>query len=274
MPKASGISCPACGFTLKAGSKTCDFCGYEFEDTDASTLQSSRQTVRDSPLTQLSGVKPQGADSARKAAVVTRKVQKQAPPPRQAAVRTDESRKTGGGAVAAQEDVIAKQSTHHEDGIAGGNPQSRIKELEKQLTDAEKELDEISKLLGPGRSAASAAASTAAMTANSVARPPPVEVVSSKLRTAPPPVPSPSTSMAAYESNIGAKGATGKGLSLRFRGVSAGAIVVGLVVYALSFLLSPNIGRFEMYLLMLPASILVAVGIYASLEAKPSAQRL
>jgi hypothetical protein len=63
-------------------------------------------------------------------------------------------------------------------------------------------------------------------------------------------------------------------LLFRFRGMTLGAMVIGLVVYALSFILSSNIGHLEMYLLILPASVLVALGLYASLESKPVSQRL
>lgn len=278
MPKENRINCPACGFALKSGSKTCEFCGYEFEDEELTPPQpeASRETVgvlegRQSsrpPMTKNGSKKPNGG--AKKA-------------PRSAAKvglngKNGSMRKGGIQEGSFQTGTAVEPRLEPEDTTNESGTQARIKELEKQLTDAEKELDVISKLLNTGGREQPAAAEAAAATAYAppvaepVRAPPPPPPTVQPAKQAPP-VSAPAAKDTAPKA-VESSAFTGGRLLFRFRGMTVGAIVVGLIVYALSYLISTNIGRMEMYLLILPASILVALGIYSSLEGSPASQRL
>lgn len=271
MPKENVINCPACGFTLKAGSKTCEFCGYEFEEDDVSSFEASRRTVKDSPLTQVSGRTASPKDNTKKGNGSSRKGAKGSP--RTADAKDTGSRATSPSAVT-QSAAVEPVAPLPRPSVGDSHPQQRIRELERQLTDAEKELDEISKLLGPGHEKQSQAAVSSPAAAGASAPSnmmPPGQVVSSRLGSRP-------VSASAYGgagTGVAASGYAGarERVRFRFRGMTAGAIIVGLAVYALSFMLRSNISLTEMYMLILPASILVALGIYASLQAIPSPQR-
>ncbi len=279
MPKENKINCPACGFALKSGSKTCEFCGYEFEEEDLSSSQpdASRDTV--GMLENRQSSKPAVSRNGNKKTNGAGKKTTRNPPVKGAANGKNGSMRKGGAqdgdfqAGTAVEPRLEPEDTTNESGT-----QARIKELEKQLTDAEKELDVISKLLNTGGHEKPAAAEASAPVTYA---PPAAEPV----RTAPPsptpvqpakqtiPVNVPAAKESAPAAVEDSSHTSGK-LFFRFRGMTAGAIIVGLVVYALSYLISTNIGRMEMYLLLLPASILVALGIYSSLEGSPASQRL
>ena len=278
MPKENKISCPACGFSLKAGSKTCEFCGYEFEEEGLSSSQpvASRDTVGMQESRQSS--KPAMSKNGNKKTNGAGK--KTAKSPAKGAVNGKNGTMRRGGAQDDdfQADTTAEPRLEPDDTANESGTQARIKELEKQLTDAEKELDVISKLLSTGGHDKPAAAEASAAVAYAPpaaeparAAPPPPAPVQPAKQASPAAVPAAKESApAAFDSSSH----TGGRLFFRFRGMTVGAIVVGLVVYALSYLISTNIGRMEMYLLLLPASILVALGIYSSLEGSPASQRL
>lgn len=272
MPRENIVNCPACGFSVKAGSKSCDFCGYEFESNDFAGPNPVKTAGQASAMGQ--GASRSTSRNGTRKGSNNKKGSK------------SQSRSNGNG----KNGNSRKSRTQDAEGQAGAavetvpvvdvsepdlDPQKRIKELEKQLTDAEKELDEISKLLGPGHSKPEQAVASAAATAPQVKvkqNPPPVEVVPSRVGARP--AAAAQGTSGSFANASSSSSSPGARLFFRFRGMTVGAIVIGLIVYALSFVLMQSIGQLEMYLLILPASILVALGLYASLEASPASQRL
>ncbi len=279
MPKENTISCPACGFSLKAGSKTCEFCGYEFEDDDFSMLQTSSKNETVGSLQNRQSQRGTASKNGSKKSNGTKKGSKsQSRSSTNGKNGGNKKSRTGAQTVDVQAETVAETVPAYASDEAEDNTQARIKELEKQLTDAEKELDVISKLLGQERDRQpadeqQASAEYVEMAGGAVHAPAAAPQVIPSSFTSPPPPASASTSWASDAAVTGSSAARSR-LFFRFRGMTFGAIVVGLMVYALSYLLSSNIGRMEMYLLILPASILVALGLYASLEGSPASQRL
>lgn len=275
MAKESLINCPACGFSIKASSKSCDFCGYEFESFATATSQPSAREPetpsqgRGQSKSTRNGSK-KGSNGSRKSAS---KSQRKPNGSRNGNTRLSRTQETS-----VQEETAVESPSEAEGPETDADPQTRIKELEKQLSDAEKELDVISKLLGQGKekqpeahAAAAAVQTQDAVVVRPSARPQQAaaEVVPRALSSIASPVPAPSATALSGEGS-----SSGGGLSFKIRGMTMGSIVIGLVVYAISFLLSANIGQLEMYMLIIPASILVGLGLYASLEATPASKSI
>jgi hypothetical protein len=148
--------------------------------------------------------------------------------------------------------------------------EKRIKELEKQLSDAEKELDVISKILAEsnaaetGQGAITPASSAVSVSETAKKWPEPVKTAGSvadpKSETGMPGRAAASQTVHEY------RRAKGSGLRFRLKMVTAVPLVAGIALYLGAFALSAQLGYIEEYFLLIAGTLLVSLGLYSSFE--------
>ena len=261
MPSNRKINCPACGFSISADTRSCDFCGYEFEtriDEKPSAAAFKSELVQkqaESPGVQAlkkngngkkNGNKPKSPVSVRK------------PEEDQKAVPAPSETYAGTARPSLEKSSAPVRSTV--------SAEDRIKELEKQLSEAEKELDVISKILveAPKEkkqepvAAAPHTAQVAAQTSKTASTETKRQVMPDRRGIQP---------GHGTAGTFGSSPAKRASLHLRLKAMTGGAIAIGAAVYVASVILSASIGSLEEYFLMVSGSALIALGLYSSLEA-------
>ena len=148
--------------------------------------------------------------------------------------------------------------------------EKRIKELEKQLSDAEKELDVISKILAEsnaaetGQGAIAPASAAVSVTETAKKWPEPVKTAESvadpKSETGMPGRAAASPTVHEY------RRAKGSGLRFRIKMMAAVPLVAGIALYLGAFALSAQLGSIEEYFLLIAGTVLVSLGLYSSFE--------
>ncbi len=251
LPASRKINCPACGFSISATAKTCDFCGYELN----ASLTGSDNEQAHVTETEKSTSKRNGQSDQIRAASGRRNGERekaQAPKAETAAGESNVATVRPSGNASAAPEI---------------DPEKRIRELEAQLSEAEKELDVISKILAEGSTSAAQSKPVAeskgvtapAVTMGNPNLPEPVrrgkidaEREAGKLAGAPP---------AGDEEKSGMAG-------LRFTAKAKALlpIIAGAVIYGISFAFPAQLGSTEQYFLAVTGSVLVATGIFASIE--------
>lgn len=230
-----GLSCPACGFAVKAGATACDFCGYEFTQDEMARMRRT-QTRK-------------GKNGSEKKGRGTRN-----------------SEAMSAADLKVEADSI-ERAPYEEDEDEVREAQEKIRDLERQLADAEKELDVISRMLeeeGNESESRLPVAGENSLPANTSVQ------FSHSIRTqnkitgiVPVPLPSP-TSGVKFEVGFSYSGS--RKLYFTLKGLSVASMISGLFLYAIALILSAQIGVVEGYFLASVGSILVALGIYDSLE--------
>lgn|GEM_PF-5494291 len=138
----------------------------------------------------------------------------------------------------------------------------KIRKLEEQLSEAEKELDEISRMLS-----SPAAAATINTQAAPVPQPAPAtHQLTHSVTVQAPPLQTPVAPVHPDVSKEHADRSTRLFFMPRIE--SLVALVAGLAVYALAFFYSTVFTVVQTYLMLIPGSVLVAVGLYFSFESR------
>ncbi len=260
MPANRKINCPACGFSIDADSISCDFCGYEFETH-----------IDDKP-----------SSSAFKSDLSVKETVKEAESPaRQTQKKNGNGKKNGGKGKPAvippntekgnvpSTAAVQEARPGQRDGNAPSrvNPQDRIRELEKQLSEAEKELDVISRILvdTPGEKtqmpvpAVAAASQAVARAERKTGAEMPRQVAAD----------SHSDREISAANAFPSSAVSGRGsLQFKVKAPTLISIATGAAVYVVSAILSSTMGSLEEYFLMLSGALLITLGLYASLESK------
>jgi hypothetical protein len=257
LPTSRKINCPACGFSISADSKSCDFCGFEFETSidekpSTASFKSELADKQDERLdTQTQKKTANGKKNGSRAKPATPKPGVEGLTPAE----------TGGEVLRTGfQPELGKDIRY-----GTVSPEDRIKELEKQLSEAEKELDVISKILvetpQQKKQESAQAGTNFAQPATVIEKTPKIETprLDNSGRRAVQATP------AIIESVNPAKEKKAS-LHLRIKALTAVSIVVGAAVYAVSAILSASIGGLEEYFLMFAGAVLITLGLYTSIE--------
>ncbi|MEM3851712.1 MAG: zinc ribbon domain-containing protein [Methanomassiliicoccales archaeon] len=234
------IRCPACGFRVKAGEKSCEYCGYEFEQA----LPEMKGTMSDNASLQSEAYE----EATRRVGGKRATKKKESKPKEQVEIKQ------------AAEPVLAAETIQK--ASAADDPQLKIKKLEQQLREAEKELDEISKAIS---SAGPATQKDDTLTTHQVNHSftvptPPVQA----LLTHPPVV--------RESDNLSLRSSVHVQFVPAVQSIVA--IVLGFGVYALLFALYSSLSLYEFYLVLVPATVLIASGIFYSFSEVQSRDNL
>ncbi len=260
------INCPACGFSISADSRSCDFCGYEFE-TDIDEKPSA--SAFKSELAPKQAENP-GAETQKKNVNGKKKGNNKTKPATADQKPEDEQVPAAAPAMVSQTPVqpaAVNSSTR-----SAISAEDRIKELERQLSEAENELDVISKILvdqpkemkqesAPGAASVMPATSQAAKSSDGETQRR-VTTDRQSIQT----TPNSSTAFDASKKNR-------TPLHLKFRALNAVSIAIGVAVYVASVFLSSSLGSLEEYFLMFSGAVLITLGLYASIETAEIEQR-
>jgi hypothetical protein len=257
LPAPRKINCPACGFSISATAKTCDFCGYELEPQmdDSPSSQAFRSDAFESsarPPVSGGGKNGNGKKNAGRSR-----------PPNVREQETEPERITQG------QNAVPPAAVEAPAVILPDVAEKRIKELEKQLSDAEKELDVISKILAE-TSAAEAGENAVAPVAKA-ATADAVQKLPERVNAADLGVATKSKAIVPERGAVPSpvheyRKAKGTGLRFRAKAVTAVSIVVGLALYLTASAFSAQLGAVEGYFLLIAGTVLVSLGLYSSFE--------